>query len=438
MAASGASRGWCAVRRAAPTARRPLARPAILRRTLAINHTPLSKSRPPDCAARRQGDFSPIGGGAARAERLPRRRRRRWRRRRRGGGKGKAVARDEDDEDDDDDGRGGEQRGRKGGAGRGRRRRRRCASAWRGRRRLGCTTSSGWRRTGAWYEKSGGRCGYLHMADMEERGYGTFRGTIGARRVAGRRRFADLRGNEGGHVSSSSSTAAAGSPSSHRRTAAPPTCRTSRRRRTSSSSSTKRRARTARWSPPTSSAAGARSSARAWGGVYAMDTPARRRHDGLAPVVRLQIRNGGECLENNGVAPDTEVFLARRPCRRPPSARRRRRHRDAARRRQRRKRRGAPDRRRAAARAGRRRRARGRRRGNGKDCGGMPLSKFDLSCLSTSTQKPPASSCLLLLRLALSLASASCRLGPRAVSPSCHSTARSTSSAGSCPHARGG
>ena len=133
-----------------PDGAAPLARPgAILKEgdaLLAINHTPLSKSRPPEVAlallagkeiyltiggggggGAGPSDYRGGGGGGGR----------------RGGGKGKAVARDDDDDDDDDDGRGGGGgAGARGGAGRaaaaagGR-----CACAWRGRRRRGgCTT----------------------------------------------------------------------------------------------------------------------------------------------------------------------------------------------------------------------------------------------------------------------------------------------------------
>ena len=178
-----------------PDGAAPLARPgAILKEgdaLRAINHTPLSKSRPPEVAlallagkeifltiggggggggGAGPSDYRGGGGGGGGGGG------------RRGGGKGKAVARDDDDDDDDDDGRGGGRRGRKGrgrkgGGGGGRTVRVRVAGAAAARRLHYLEWVASNRR--AVHEKSGGRCGYLHMADMEERGYEDFARLLG-------------------------------------------------------------------------------------------------------------------------------------------------------------------------------------------------------------------------------------------------------------------
>ena len=166
------------------------------------------------------------------------------------------------------------------------------------------------------HEKSGGRCGYLHMADMEEGGYEDFSRDYWGEASSGQAALLlDLRGNEGGHVSElvlqrlSQPRLAVESPphgrSAHVPYLAPPANLVVLIDEATSSDGEVVAAYL-------SSAAGAALvGARTWGGVYAMDTT--ELVDGTTvshPSYAFQIRNGGEYLENNGVAPDTEVFLS--------------------------------------------------------------------------------------------------------------------------------
>ena len=166
------------------------------------------------------------------------------------------------------------------------------------------------------HEKSGGRCGYLHMADMEEGGYEDFSRDYWGEASSGQAALVlDLRGNEGGHVSElvlqrlSQPRLAVESPphgrSAHVPYLAPPANLVVLIDEATSSDGEVVAAYL-------SSAAGAALvGARTWGGVYAMDTT--ELVDGTTvshPSYSFQRRDGGEYLENVGVAPETEVRLS--------------------------------------------------------------------------------------------------------------------------------